>query len=367
MTGYLRRPRPANRVVQSYVETGEGEMTARAREQVGGRAGAAGAAAVVAFMLFVPSPMLAAQQVADTVAPASITESTYTFKSGAITLEGTLARPRAGGRIPVALIVAGSGPTDRNGNSGWLRPNAYAQLAWRLAERGIASLRYDKRVLPSARGSFDPALITFDDFAADLAAGARALAADSRFSQVVVIGHSEGGALAIRALKNGLDVVDGIALVSTAGRTMTAILHEQVGRQVDAATLARFDSAMTRYLAGEDPGEVPPPLLPLFLPVNRRYTQTVAQFDPVAELRATELPVLILQGATDIQVTVADARALERARNDALVVVIPATNHVLKAVTDTTLGGQLPAYRDPTIPVVPRVVDELVSWISILR
>jgi alpha-beta hydrolase superfamily lysophospholipase len=309
----------------------------------------------------------AAAQQADTVPPATISESGFTFTSGTMTLEGTLALPRSGNRVPVALIVAGSGPTDRNGNSGTLRSNAYAQLAWRLAERGIASLRYDKRVLPTARGSLDPARVTFDDFAADLAAGARALDADSRFDQVVVIGHSEGGALAIRAIKSGLDVLSGVALVSTAGRTLTAILHEQVGRQVDPATLARFDSAMARYLAGDEPGEVPTGLQPLFLPVNRRYAQTVAAFDPVAELRGTELPVLVLQGGADIQVTEADARALESARTDALVVVLPGINHVLKAVTDTTLAGQLPAYRDPALPIAPRVVDELVSWISVLR
>jgi alpha-beta hydrolase superfamily lysophospholipase len=318
-----------------------------------------------ALLLFAAVP--AAAQQADTVPPATISESAFTFSSGTMTLEGTLALPRSGNRVPVALIVAGSGPTDRNGNSGALRSNAYAQLAWRLAERGIASLRYDKRVLPTARGPLDPARVTFDDFAADLAAAARALDAESRFRQVVVIGHSEGGALAIRAVKNGLDVLTGMALVSTAGRPLTAILHEQVGRQVDPATLARFDSAFAKYLEGDEPEDVPPALQPLFLPVNRRYAQSVADFDPVAELRAAELPVLILQGASDIQVTEADARALESARSDALVVVLPGINHVLKAVADTSLAAQLPAYRDPTTPIAPRVVDELVSWISVLR
>jgi pimeloyl-ACP methyl ester carboxylesterase len=315
-------------------------------------------------LLLLAAPAAVAQQ-ADTVPPASVAESTYTFRNGPVTLEGTLTRPRAGAAVPVALIVAGSGPTDRNGNAGPLRTNVYAQLAWRLAERGVASLRYDKRVLPSARGQFDPAALTFDDLAGDLTAAARALAADRRFTDVVVIGHSEGGALAIRAVKNGLDVA-GVALVSTAGRTLTAILREQLGRQVDPTTLARFDSAMTRFLAGEEPGEVPAALQPLFLPVNRRYTQTVADFDPVAELSGTSVPVIILQGAADIQVTVVDAQALQRARSDALMTILPTANHVLKAVTDTTLASQLPAYQDPTIPIVPRLIDELVSWISVL-
>src|SRR6058998_1187864 len=86
-------------------------------------------------------------QNADTTAPAVAVESPYTIRSGTLELGGTLTLPRgATGRIPVAVIIAGSGPTDRNGNSLMgIRPNSYAQLAWRLVERGIATLRYDKR------------------------------------------------------------------------------------------------------------------------------------------------------------------------------------------------------------------------------
>jgi alpha-beta hydrolase superfamily lysophospholipase len=320
---------------------------------------------MIALALVLAAGAPAAQQ-ADTVPPAAVAESPFTFRNGDITLAGTLARPRAGGRVPVAVIVAGSGPTDRNGNAGPYRSNTYAQLAWRLAERGVASLRYDKRVLPSARGPVDLATLTFDDLAGDLAAAVAALKTDDRYGSTVIIGHSEGGALAIRAAKNGADVA-GIALVSTAGRTLTALMHEQVGRQVDPATLARYDSAMARYLAGEDPGDVPPGLASLFVPINRRYLQTVAEFDPVRELSGTTLPVIILQGAMDIQVTVADAQALQAARTDALMTVLAGANHVLKEVADSTIASQLPAYQDPRIPIMPRVVVELVSWISVLR
>ena len=98
-----------------------------------------------------------AMQKADTVPPPVAAESPYTVHSAALELAGTLTMPRnAAGRVPVVVIIAGSGPTDRNGNSMMgIRPNSYAQLAWRLAERGIASLRYDKRVLPPTKGTVD--------------------------------------------------------------------------------------------------------------------------------------------------------------------------------------------------------------------
>ena len=100
-----------------------------------------------------------AVQTADTVPPAVAVESPYTIKSGAFELPGTLVVPRdARGRVPLAVIIAGSGPTDRNGNSMMgIRPNSYAQLAWRLAERGIASLRYDKRGVASSAAHSIPA------------------------------------------------------------------------------------------------------------------------------------------------------------------------------------------------------------------
>src|SRR2546425_4456649 len=124
--------------------------------------------------------------VADTVPPASAIESPYTIRSGALQLRGTLTLPRGVTRpVPVAVIIAGSGPTDRNGNSVMgIRPNSYAQLGWRLAERGIATLRYDKRVLPATKGAVDISRLTLDDFAADARAAAESLARDARFSRV---------------------------------------------------------------------------------------------------------------------------------------------------------------------------------------
>jgi pimeloyl-ACP methyl ester carboxylesterase len=304
---------------------------------------------------------------ADTVPPPGVTETPYTFQSGDLTLSGTLALPKGAGPFPVALIVAGSGPTDRNGNAAaGLRTNMYAQLAWGLAQHGIASLRYDKRVLPATKGTLDLTSLTFDDFAGDLAAGARALRVDRRFTKVIVIGHSEGADLAIRAVRNGLEV-NGIVLVSGAGRPLTTILHEQIGRQVDSVTLVKFDSALARYLRGEPTGDVPGALLPLLAPVNQRFMQSWAAFDPVAEFAETAVPALIIQGQTDLQIRVADADALHAARPDAREVVLGETNHVLKHVADTTLVAQLSTYRDPTIPIVPQVVDAIVAWVGTLR
>jgi alpha-beta hydrolase superfamily lysophospholipase len=306
-------------------------------------------------------PWHAARGQADTVPPAGVTERAFTFQSGALELAGTLTLPDGVARPPITVIVAGSGPTDRNGNQGpRLKTNTYSQLAWGLAQEGIASFRYDKRVLPATKGQVDLPSLAFDDFVTDLEAATNALRAD--YAKVFVLGHSEGGSLAIRAAARGL-AVDGLVLVATPGRDMMTLLHEQLSRQLDTATLLQFDSALARYLRGEEPGELPPALRALVLPVNRRFMQGWASLDPVAELAATRAPVLIVQGDRDIQVRVRDADALKAARSDAHVFVVPGGSHTLKATTDTILGAQLAAYTDPTLPLVEGLVDSIAAFI----
>src|SRR4051812_11739714 len=154
-------------------------------------------------------------QTADTTAPAVALESAYTIHSAGLELGGTLTLPRAAAaKVPLVVIIAGSGPTDRNGNSMMgIRPNSYAQLAWRLAERGIASLRYDKRVLPATRGTWDITILSVEDFARDARAAADSLAKDPRFSKVILLGHSEGASEVLIAARDN-PRVSGVISVS---------------------------------------------------------------------------------------------------------------------------------------------------------
>lgn len=303
-------------------------------------------------------------QNADTIPPAVAAESPYTVHSGVLELGGTLTLPRgASGRVPVVVIIAGSGPTDRNGNSLMgIRPNSYAQLAWRLAERGIASLRYDKRAMPGMKGTFDMTTMTLDDFAADARAAAESLAHDVRFSRVILLGHSEGSALALLAARAG-PPVSAVISVSGLGRPFGVVLREQLARQFDNATLVRYDTAMAQYLRGEQPKDVPPQLFPLFVPINLSFMKSLSLFDPPAAIRAVQQPVLIVQGGRDLQVTVADAERLHRAKPDAQLVVVPLANHVLKQTTDTTMNGQMPTYQNPAVPIMPVVATVIADWI----
>jgi pimeloyl-ACP methyl ester carboxylesterase len=299
--------------------------------------------------------------------PEGVGESVFTFPSGELRLEGTLALPLAAAApVPVAVIVAGSGPTDRNGNSRLgVQTDTYAQLAWRLAERGIATMRYDKRVLGATVGSVDMSSTSFDDFAGDVIAAVDALRADDRFSGVVVLGHSEGAGLAVRAANRGA-AVTGIGLLAGMGRPFLDVLREQLARQLDEEAMATFDQAMASYLAGDDPADVPQRMPALFVPVNRLFMRTAAEYDPQAEVASVPVPVLIVQGETDVQIGVRDAELLLGARPDATLVLISETNHTFKHAPSLDIATQTAQYTDPTLPIAPELVDAIVAWMETL-
>ena len=313
---------------------------------------------------------------ADTVAPSTVRESSYGIKSGTITLPGTLTLPAAAtGKIPVVLIVAGSGPTDRNGNSiapgysGPLpHPNVYAQLAWQLAQQGIASVRYDKRSLGENLKRIVIANTSWDDFVNDVTAGAAQLSTDARFSRIVLLGHSEGAGLALEAANRGAPA-SAVIMASGAGRKYLPIIHDQLSRQLDPATLLAYDSAMAAYLRGQTPSaNLPPALMSLLQPDNRKFMQGASAYDPPAEIARVKVPLLIVQGGYDGQVSLdADARILAAAQPAAKLVVLPTANHVLKAAPSAAIATQVPLYMDPRTPIMPEVATTISTWIKALR
>lgn len=294
-------------------------------------------------------------------------DSVVEFTSGALTLAGTLQIPAGRGPFPGAVIIAGSGPTDRDGNSpAGLGTDSYAMLAKGLAERGIASLRYDKRGLPSSKGAFVMEATTMADFAADATAAASFLARRPDIGPLVFLGHSEGGTLAMMAAAGGAPV-KGLVLIATAGRRTTVILREQLARQLPPAMLASFDTAWAGYLKGDTTITPPAPLAGLFAPETRRFLQSWDEIEPVALLRRIQLPTLVVQGETDVQITPDDARALAGARPDVRLVLLPGVNHVLKEATGSTAQAQAAAYTNRALPLAPSVIPPIVAFILGIR
>jgi pimeloyl-ACP methyl ester carboxylesterase len=280
---------------------------------------------------------------------------------------GTLRKPSGVDRPPVVLLVAGSGPTDRNGNQAGREPSELRQIAEALAERGIASLRYDKRAVGR---SFVPAGfreqdLVIDNFVDDAASWVAWLNQRPDLGPVIVAGHSEGGVIAILLAKRV--PVAGIVLLATPGRR----LGETTREQLRAAGLppAILEEALTILAAlerGESVPNVSPPLMPLLRPSVQPFMRSILTVDPAGELARLRVPVLVAQGGHDLQVSEADAAALLRARPDATSFRSLEMNHVLK-LTPAERAAQQLAYSDPKIPLAPGLVDAMADFISAHR
>jgi pimeloyl-ACP methyl ester carboxylesterase len=227
-------------------------------------------------------------------------------------IAGTLLVPAGTtGPVPLVVIIAGSGPTDRDGNSRLLpgANNSLKVLAEGLAARGIASLRYDKRgVAASATAMVSEANLRFDMYADDAAAWIRRLRSDSRFSTITVVGHSEGSLLGMLATQRG--AADGYVSIAGAGRAADKILREQLARQLPPDLLSFSNKALDALLAGRTVDSVPPVLASLFRPSVQPYMISWLRVDPQVEITHLGVPALIAQGTLDAQVPVGDAQLL---------------------------------------------------------
>lgn len=211
--------------------------------------------------------------------------------------------------------------------------------------------------------TIDHTALTLDDFVGDVMTVAGAVAADSQYSSVYLVGHSEGAGLVLQAANRGAPVA-GIAMLSGLGRPLQDVIHDQFLLVTDSLTVQKIDEAFERFLEGEDVPDAPEVARPLLTPVYRRLIASMAAYDPEAEIARATVPVLIVQGAMDMQVLVEDAERLHAAQPAAEMIMIPEANHVLKAATSREPAAQTATYQDRSIPIVPELVDGIADWIE---
>lgn len=294
---------------------------------------------------------------------ADSSEQALTQASKSATLAGTLLVPAASGKLPVALIIAGSGPTDRDGNSTipGFRSDNLKLLSEALARQGIASLRYDKRGIGASRVAvMSESAQRFDDLVDDAEAWIARLKADPRFSQVVVIGHSEGSLIGILAAPRA----GASALVSVAGIAdgASTVLRRQLAAKAPADVAAAAEPIMVSLEHGQTVADVPPALAMLFRPSIQPYWISMLKYAPAQQFAALRMPALIVQGTSDTQVSVDQAEKLKAAKPDAVLVIIPDMSHTLKQATLDPLQ-QKAAYGDPSLPLHPKLVPAIVDFV----
>jgi pimeloyl-ACP methyl ester carboxylesterase len=289
-------------------------------------------------------------------------------------LYGTLLSPKSKNRVPVVLIIAGSGPTDRDGNSPLLKgPNdSLKLLAHGLAAHGIASLRYDKRGIGESGREMVLAAknsnkllreedFRFDSFIDDAVLWGEKLRGDKRFSGVTIVGHSEGsliGMVAARRMR-----ADGFVSIAGAGRPAQQILVEQLKLQLTPELLKQAEEILNLLAVGKTISSVPPALNLLFRPSVQPYMISWLRYNPAKEIAALTMPALIIQGTTDVQISVEDAKHLATARPTAKLLIIEGMNHILKQVLRDA-EKQVASYSDPTLPVIPSLINEISRFVG---
>jgi pimeloyl-ACP methyl ester carboxylesterase len=281
-------------------------------------------------------------------------------------LEGTYLD--AGKHTPVVLIIPGSGPTDRDGNNPLgITAAPYRLLAEALATQAVSSVRIDKRGLGGSKGAVaDGNKVTIADYVTDTHNWIAAIRKRTGVKCVWVLGHSEGSLVALAAAQQP-DGMCGVISVSGAGRKLSDVIRDQLrANPANAPLLDQAMAALDTLEKGQhvDVSGMNPALLRLFAPQVQDFLIDDFRHDPAKLAASLKLPLLIVQGERDIQVSAADARALAAAQPKAKLVLVPAMNHVLKDVANDDRSANVATYSDSSLPVDSTLIDAVASFVK---
>lgn len=279
-------------------------------------------------------------------------------------MSGQLEIPEGQGPFPLLVIIAGSGPTDRNGNSIALpgKNNSLKMIAEDLADNGVATIRYDKRGVGKNTGlAGKEEDLRFDQYIDDAAAWLQFAKEDVRFSKVGIIGHSEGSLIGMVASKNA--DADVFVSIAGAGRPIDEVLLEQLQVQLPANLMEESKNILGKLKQGEQVKTVSLELQSVFRPSVQPYMISWLQYDPVEQLQKLNCPVLLVNGNVDIQVPVKDAELLHEAKKDSDLLIVDKMNHILKEAP-ADREGNIATYSNPDLSLAKGLIDGIVDFLQ---
>jgi pimeloyl-ACP methyl ester carboxylesterase len=297
-------------------------------------------------------------------AHAEFIQSAISIGEGTNTLYGSLLIPGHKTKPPVILLIAGSGPTDRDGNSAAMKGknNSLKMLAEELAIAGFASVRYDKRGVGEsfASGKAEEDL-RFQTYVSDAQAWIKLLKSDTRFGSVAVLGHSEGATLGLIATQS--ESVKAYVSVAGPGQSAAKILRSQLASKLPPDLAKANEHILSSLEKSTFVNDVPAPLLALYRPSVQNYLISWFPIIPTDEIRKLAMPMAIFQGDTDIQVSVSQATLLAQAQPKAELHVIKGMNHLMKSVPLDN-SQQVASYSDPNLELTAEFVKSLVNFLK---
>lgn len=304
------------------------------------------------------------QEKSNLVISSGLTETPIKVNTADATLCGSLILPakNSTAKVPVVLIIAGSGETDRNGNNrNVITAASYFKLADELGKAGIATLRYDKRGVGESKTTKAMVNIHFEDFTNDAVALIKQLKTDSRFSKIIILGHSEGSLIGMLAAeKEKVDAYISLAGVGDAINKNLAIQLKNLPPEQYKLSVNRLDSLAKGLMVKATEND------PLFRPSLQPYMVSWMKYNPQTEIKKLNIPILILQGTTDIQVSVADAQKLKKAKPDATLTLIDGMNHALKQAPQNR-EQNIATYSNPDLPIDTSLVKTIIQFVEGLK
>ena len=288
------------------------------------------------------------------------TDTTIILHSSSGDLFGTLTRPTSGkNNLPLVVFVSGSGPTDRDGNTPFGKNNLLKQLADSLSLSGSSSFRFDKRGVGESKNAIQKEQdLLFDTYINDLVEWVSLLKKAFNYKKVTIAGHSEGSLIGMIAAKQA----DKFISLSGAGRSADLILKEQLaanGPKILEIATPIIDSLKNGLLVKD----VNPMLNSIFRASVQPYIISWFKRNPQNEIAALNIPILIVQGTTDLQVSVDDANLLHKANLKSKLEIIPNVNHLFKnAPTDRQ--ENLKTYSNPDLAVSHELIDIIKTFIA---
>ena len=276
-------------------------------------------------------------------------------------IKGTLFSPeKVTKKTKLVILIAGSGPTNRSGNStiGGVN-NSLKYLAEGLAQNGIAVFSYDKRIFAQMiTKTLDEKTLSFEDFINDAKDVITYFQSQKKYSKTIIAGHSEGSLIGMVA---ALNTVDGYVSLDGAGRCIDEVLSEQITKQAPSLKEAA-DKALATLKEGKTFENKNPMLASLFRESVQPYMISWIKYDPRVEIKKLTIPILLINGTKDLQVPTTDAELLYSASPKSELKLIENMNHIFKEIK--VEEDNLKSYSNPNLPVMPELINTMTTFVK---
>ncbi|MBD3890062.1 alpha/beta hydrolase [Olleya marilimosa] len=304
---------------------------------------------LVIFLLFIFSTSVAQE------------ETTYTSKEVTISkhINGTLLTSIDANKPDLAILIAGYGPTDRDGNQNFLKTNNIKKLSIGLTKNGIATFRYDKRIVKQIRQNNVDKNLSFDDFVTDAIDVLDYFKNLNQYNKIYIVGHDQGSLIGMLAAK---DKADGFISIAGAGQTIDSVIIEQIEK-----TAPQFTADTKRIFnilkSGKTTTDYPVALSSIFNIETQRFFMSWMKHNPVDIISTLNVPTLIINGTKDLQVSEAEALLLKEAAKDASIKIIKNMNHVMVTIAGDDLENSK-SYNESQRPLADGLLEKIISFIT---